>query len=90
MDITSDVEVLENMLKKDGLSDEGGITMTLWGGSCVPKKETIAFLCLFGGTVFGGFAKLYVIAVVFYLIALAIDIPLLVEEYQKWKRKKRQ
>ena len=29
MDITSDVEVLENMLKKDGLSDEGGITMTL-------------------------------------------------------------
>ena len=29
MDITSDVEVLENMLRKDGLSDEGGITMTL-------------------------------------------------------------
>ena len=29
MDITSDVEVLENMLKKDGLSNEGGITMTL-------------------------------------------------------------
>ena len=29
MDSTSDVEVLENMLKKDGLSDEGGITMTL-------------------------------------------------------------
>lgn len=29
MDITSDVEVLENMLKKDGLSGEGGITMTL-------------------------------------------------------------
>ena len=29
MDITSDVEVLENMLKQDGLSDEGGITMTL-------------------------------------------------------------
>ena len=29
MDIKSDVEVLENMLKKDGLSDEGGITMTL-------------------------------------------------------------
>ena len=29
MDIASDVEVLENMLKKDGLSDEGGITMTL-------------------------------------------------------------
>lgn len=29
MDITSDVEVLESMLKKDGLSDEGGITMTL-------------------------------------------------------------
>lgn len=29
MDITSDVEVLENMLKKDGLSDEDGITMTL-------------------------------------------------------------
>ena len=29
MDITSDVEVLENMLKKDGLSDEGGFTMTL-------------------------------------------------------------
>ena len=29
MDITSDVEVLENMLKKDGLSDAGGITMTL-------------------------------------------------------------
>ena len=28
MDITSDVEVLENMLKKDGLSDDG-ITMTL-------------------------------------------------------------
>ena len=29
MDITSDVEVLENMLKKDGLSGEDGITMTL-------------------------------------------------------------
>ena len=30
MDITSDVQVLENMLKKDGLSDDqGGITMTL-------------------------------------------------------------
>ena len=29
MDITSDVEVLENMLRKDGLSDGGGITMTL-------------------------------------------------------------
>lgn len=29
MDITADVEVLENMLKKDGLSGEGGITMTL-------------------------------------------------------------
>ena len=29
MDITSDVEVLENMLKKDGLSGDGGITMTL-------------------------------------------------------------
>ena len=29
MDIASDVEVLENMLRKDGLSDEGGITMTL-------------------------------------------------------------
>ncbi len=56
----------------------------------MPKKETIAFLCLFGGTVFGGFAKLYVIAVVFYLIALAIDIPLLVKEYLKWKREKRQ
>lgn len=30
MDISSDVQVLENMLKKDGLSDDsGGITMTL-------------------------------------------------------------
>ena len=29
MDITSDVAVLENMLKKDGLSDADGITMTL-------------------------------------------------------------
>ena len=29
MDIASDVEVLENMLRKDGLSDEGGISMTL-------------------------------------------------------------
>jgi hypothetical protein len=29
MDITSDVEVLENMLKKDGLSDEQGMTMGL-------------------------------------------------------------
>ena len=29
MDITSDVEVLENMLRKDGLSDGDGITMTL-------------------------------------------------------------
>lgn len=29
MDISSDVQVLENMLKKDGLSDDGQMTMTL-------------------------------------------------------------
>lgn len=29
MDITSDVQVLENMLKKDGLSDDQGMTMTM-------------------------------------------------------------
>lgn len=29
MDITSDVEVLENMLKKDGLSGDDGMTMTM-------------------------------------------------------------
>jgi len=27
MDITTDVEVLERMLAKDGLSDQGGLTL---------------------------------------------------------------
>ncbi len=56
----------------------------------MPKKETIAFLCLMAGTILGYTAKLYVIAVIFLLVVLAIDIPILVEEYRKYKRKKEQ
>lgn len=54
----------------------------------MPKKEMIASWCLLAGTILGGFSRLYVIAAMFFLIALAIDIPILVEEYRKWKHKK--
>jgi len=54
----------------------------------MPKKETAATWCLLAGTILGGFPRLYVIAAIFFLIALAIDIPILVEEYKKWKYKK--
>ena len=56
----------------------------------MPKKETIASLCLLAGTLLGSFAKLYVIAALFCLVVLAIDIPILVEEYRKYKDKKKQ
>ncbi len=56
----------------------------------MPKKETIATWCLLAGTIIGGFSRLYVIAAIFFLIALAIDIPILIGEYKKWKHKKKQ
>ena len=56
----------------------------------MPKKETIAVWCLLAGTILGGFTKLYVITAVFSLIVLAIDLPLLMEEYKAWKRQKQQ
>ena len=42
------------------------------------------------GTLLGSFAKLYVIAALFYLVVLAIDIPILIEECREYKDKKKQ
>ena len=51
------------------------------------NKQSIGLTCLAVGSILGGFAKLHFLAAIFLLVALALSIIELVEEYKSDKRK---
>jgi len=57
------------------------------------NKQGISLTCLAAGSILGCFGRFhsgfYVAAAIVYLIALALSVSELVEEYKSWKSKKK-